>query len=116
MTGTSIEEALGKRTLIMGEVGSGKTRLTGKLLEKAVSMGLKGITVLDMAPEATTLKGIPVGGTLQGVTNPIVRYLKAKDLKTPRLSARDANELVEYADHNRKIAESLLDDFLLDPT
>jgi len=116
LTGTSIEEALGKRTLIMGEVGSGKTWLTGKLLEEAISMGLKGITVLDMAPEATTLKGIPVGGTLQGVTNPIVRYLKAKDLKTPRLSARDANELVEYADHNRKIAESLLDDFLLDPT
>jgi GTPase SAR1 family protein len=116
LTGTSIKEALGRRTLIMGEVGSGKTRLTGKLLEEAVSTGLQGITVLDMAPEATTLKGIPVGGTLQGATNPKVRHLKSKDIKTPRLSAGDADELFEYADHNRRMVEENLDEFMRKPT
>jgi GTPase SAR1 family protein len=116
LTGTSIKEALSKKTLIMGEVGSGKTRLTNRLLEEALSESLQGITVIDMAPEATTLKGISVGGTLRGAENPRVRCLRADIMKTPRLSARDADELIEYADHNRKITGGLLDDFTLKPT
>jgi len=116
LTSTSIKEALGRRTLIMGEVGSGKTWLTDRLLEEALSLDLQDITVIDMAPEAATLRGISVGGTLRGAKNPKVRYLRAEDLKTPRLSARDADELIEYTDHNRKITEGLLDDFMLKPT
>ena len=116
MTGTSIEEVLGIRTLIMGEVGSGKTRLTSKLLEEALGMGLKMITVLDMAPEAATVNGIAIGGTLQGVTDLGVRYLRSRDVKAPRLSARDPEELMDYANQNRRIINRLLDAFLLEPT
>lgn len=116
MTVTSIREALGRRILIMGEVNSGKTSLTDKLIEEAISLGLQGITVIDMAPEATTIKGLSVGGTLRDIKDPKVRYLRARGLKTPRLSARDADELMNYADHNRRVTEGLLDDFLHKPT
>jgi len=116
LTVTSIREALGRRILIMGEVNSGKTSLTDRLLGEAVSLGLRGITVIDMAPEAATVKGLTVGGRLRNIGNPEVRCLRARGLKTPRLSARDADELMSYADHNRRATEALLDDFLRRPT
>ena len=52
MPGTLATSLLGKRTLIIGEVGSGKTALTAKIVLDLIAMGLGNeITVIDMAPE-----------------------------------------------------------------
>jgi adenylate kinase family enzyme len=45
-------EILHKRVLVLGEVGSGKTRLAARLLEEMMTfVSSEKITVIDMAPE-----------------------------------------------------------------
>ena len=111
------DELLGKKTLIMGDVGKGKTRLTRELLIEAVGKGYASqITVIDMAPKQFFIKGSAVGGKLLKPGEFNVRRLDAGDVKTPRLLARSPNELVELAEHNRRILERLLRKFKASPS
>lgn len=100
----------------MGDVGAGKTRLTKWLLEEALDMGLKDITVIDMAPRAVEVNGVLVGGVLVEGSREGVRCLRSDDIKTPRLSAGSADELLRLADHNLREVEKLLDSFKVEPT
>ena len=113
----SFSDALGKKVLIMGDVGAGKTVLTRHVLLEAIEKEYgDNITVIDMAPRATTVKGLSVGGLLMTPEDSGVRYLEAEDIRTPRLSAKDGEELMELADYNRKEIEKLLDKFDASPT
>lgn len=117
MTGISFSRALGKRVLIIGDVGTGKTELTRRLLLEAVEEGYEGIiTVMDMAPRATTIRGLSVGGMLVNPDDLGVRCLGVDDIRTPRLSASNAEELLRLADYNRTEIEKLLGRFTADPT
>jgi len=110
-------EFLGKKVLIMGDVGSGKTRFTRHLLMEALEKGYgPQITVIDMAPKQVSLHGLLVGGKILKPDEFKVRYLDAKDIKTPRLSARSSAELLDLAEYNRKIIERLLKTFIVSPT
>jgi GTPase SAR1 family protein len=105
------------KVLIVGDVGTGKTALTRRILTEAVHIGFKrDITVIDMAPGATVINGLPVGGKLLSSSDFNVRLLEAKDIKTPRLSAHDHEELLRLADHNRDEVEKLMDKFVAEPT
>ncbi|TRO46200.1 hypothetical protein E2P65_06135 [Candidatus Bathyarchaeota archaeon] len=111
-----MSDLVGKRTLIAGEVGTGKTRLTKRLLEEALEMGLEDMAVIDMAPGAVDVNGLLVGGFLVDAGSLGARYLQTDAIKTPRLSARTPEELLQMADHNRHEVEMLLDAFDADPS
>ena len=109
-------ELIGLKTLIVGDVGAGKTGLTRRLLLEAVDQVSDVITVLDFAPPAQKLKGIDVGGYLLENHHPKVKCLYSRLIKTPRLSAEDGDEVIRLASYNREITESLLAQFLGSPT
>ena len=110
-------EFLGKKVLITGDVGKGKTRFTRQLLMEALKEGYAPhITVIDMAPDQVSLKGLIVGGKILKGEEFKIRYYDAGDVKTPRLSARSPNELLELAEYNRRILEQLIRRFIASPT
>jgi len=107
---------LGKRTLIIGEVDSGKTALTAKILLNLVAMGLgREITVIDMAPKRT----LGVGGKITDYID--VKYLKntryfSVEIVPPRLLSKSEDEALRYAIMNFKKLKPLLDEYIANPT
>ena len=65
-----IQEFRNKRTLIIGEVKTGKTVCMGEILMRFLEGGETDLTVIDMAPEST--KGI--GGKMDISGIHAVRY------------------------------------------
>lgn len=116
MDGCSYSELKGKRTIIVGDVGTGKTLLTKRLLIEAINQSKESITVLDFAPQERTVNGVKVGGYLCEDSLPHVRYYRSKLMKTPRLSAKDGVEVIKLADYNKDITEHMLHQFLESPT
>jgi len=119
MRKTSFHDLLGKRTLIYGDVGTGKTRLTVRLLEEAVKLGFaQKITIIDMAPKTTVVRGIRVGGRLSEATDVTegLRYLAPRRVETPRLAARNGEELLGLVEKNRRRIRKLLEEYVEKPT
>lgn len=111
----NVEEILGKRILILGEMGSGKTRLTAEILDRLLEkVDPKDITVMDMAP--TTVPGI--GGRVSSYTVNIskVRYLAPEVVRAPRMEGKDREEVLNLADFNKASIETLIQRFLKEPT
>lgn len=109
-----VSELLGKKTLIIGDVGSGKTILTARILDELVELGLgKEITVIDLGPEK-----LGVGRRLCHYSKRIgeIRLLEPKRLRAPRLEGKTVDEVIMFAEHNRKAIEPLFDSFLKNPT
>ena len=88
----------GLRTLIVGDVNTGKTSYTQLLLLEC--RGLKTMVVLDMAPERD--KG--VGGKLQVPPDPEIHYFTTQ-IRPPRLTAKTEEEAVKIATENAKAIE-----------
>ena len=107
---------IGRRVLITGEVGVGKTRLTRRLLKEALSREVQKITVIDMAPEVKAVNGVLAGGRLLEEDELGLRYLGPRQIRTPRLSAKNAEELISLAEENRSAIEPILDQFIHEPT
>lgn len=105
---------LGKRTLIVGEAGSGKTRALTSFLDFLVERGFeREVTLIELAPG---LEGI--GRPLEAYTRNVfrVRYLKPKRIYPPRLLGRTAEEVLNYAERNYREAEELLSIFSASPS
>jgi hypothetical protein len=101
--------------MIMGDVGTGKTKLTRRLLEEAAKME-SIITVLDFAPPMRVCGSRVIGGFLFEGDLPGVIHYKSEEIKTPRLSAENPDELLNLADHNREITEGMLMEYIGDPS
>lgn len=104
-------EILGKKVLILGEVGSGKTKLAAKLLEELMTLvNPEKITAIDLAPKR--IGGI--GGKLTDYVDLIgeIKYLSPKKVYTPRIAGASPEQVLHYAELNRKIMEPLLNEFL----
>jgi GTPase SAR1 family protein len=109
------EDVLDKKVLILGEVGSGKTKLAARLIQELMQLvGPKEITVIDLAPER---KGI-VGGKLIDYADLIgkVKYLSPEKVYTPRLSGSSREEVLRYAKLNKETMKPLLKEFIANPT
>ena len=96
----------GRRTLVIGDVNTGKTRLTEKVMTRWVAQGRSHeIVVLDLAPETQETIGgrihLPAG--FQGV-------LLATTIAAPRLSGRDEEEADLLAQTNADAIEPLFQD------
>ena len=108
-------EILHKRVLILGEVGSGKTRLATRLLQELMTfVSPEKITVIDMAPERVG----EIGGKITDYTNPAekIRYLSPKTVYTPRATGTTREQVLHYAEQNRKNMELLLNEYIQNAT
>lgn len=103
-------EILGLKTLIAGEVNTGKTRLSLDILSALLESGRKDIAVIDCAPEP--IGG--VGGALRPPGGSGVLLLKAA-VKAPRLLGRDDRETLELAQGNARRIEKLFEAFRRSP-
>jgi GTPase SAR1 family protein len=108
-------EIIGKKVLILGEVGSGKTALiAGIVQELMLKTEPEEITVIDMAPEAIG----EIGGRLSKYLSLSsgLRYLSPTKVYAPRTMSLTKAQVIEYAELNRDAMVPLLDDFLKRPT
>jgi hypothetical protein len=105
----------GKKTLIIGDVGSGKTRVTRKLLEEAASVEPE-IKILDFAPPLKIHDGREVGGHLITRKIPGVIHYKSDNVRTPRISAKTPEELLSLVQVNYEITLRLLMEFMVNPS
>ena len=111
----NFEDFLGRRTLIVGDVGTGKTRLLSHFLDYLIEeRGYeREVTLIEMAP---AYKGI--GAPVESYTKNVwkIRYLKPAKIFPPRILGRDSKEVLRYAEQNRVELEPLLWKFERDPT
>ena len=112
----SITDILNRRTLIIGELGSGKTILTLKLILNLISNDYgRHITILDFAPK----KVGNVGGRLMDFGfnhSRVFAYLVPSKIYTPRISAKSPQELLDLALKNKKNIEKAIFKYLANPT
>lgn len=100
-----------QRTLILGDVNTGKTRATIAILSRWLAGDpVPLMTVLDLAPEA--LRGI--GGRLKLPAEFRGRYLTPA-IVAPRLTGRTADEISRLAAANARRAEPLLEEIIAQP-
>ena len=109
---------LGRRSLIVGEVNSGKTTLTGQILEALLrTVAAPQVAVIDLAPtispEVAARSGVPpgVGGRLNQVAVSGALYLTAP-IAAPRLSARNQDQLHSAARRNKQTITALFERFV----
>jgi len=108
------EDFIGKRVLIIGEIGSGKTKLLSKYLDYLIASGhASKITLIEMAPAFHDI-GRPVEDHTSSVKK--VRYLKPEKIFPPRLLGRSSEEIVKYAEHNYRELKRLLEEYARNPT
>ncbi|MEJ5375321.1 MAG: hypothetical protein WHX93_01940 [bacterium] len=109
----AVEDFLGKRTLIVGDVNSGKTTLSQAILDEFYRRGVGGnILILDLAPEIpvhlAASKGLRgVGGTLRPAQGERFRYLRPT-LVPPRLMGTSHKEILEMAKANLLAIEEVM--------
>lgn len=108
-----VEDYLRQKTLILGDVNTGKTTLTRKVLEALLCrQNLEGrIAIVDMAPEipeklAKEKELIGVGGKLIPPEGHDILYLGGH-FEPPRLSSKTEEEAIEKARQNRRLIEGL---------
>jgi hypothetical protein len=94
-------------TLIWGDVGTGKTRYTGKILAAFIAAGFAPQTaVLDLAPAAVG----QIGGKMVLAADSPVLYL-TDAIVAPRLTAQTNREAEALARQNARLIEKLFDRF-----
>lgn len=109
---------LGRRSLIVGEVNSGKTTLSGQILEALLrAVAAPQVAVIDLAPtispEVAARSGVPpgVGGRLSQTAVSGALYLTAP-IAAPRLSARNPDQLHSAAQRNKQTIAGLFERFV----
>ena len=108
------ERFIGRKIIIVGEIGSGKTLLLSRFLDQLVRSGLKDkVTVIEMAPNMGE-----VGGTIENYTRNIssVRYLKPWKIIPPRMMGKSREEVLKYARSNMLALKPLIEEYLRNPT
>lgn len=111
----SYSDLQGNRTLIIGDVGSGKTRVTRSLLVEAATVEPE-IKILDFAPPLKIHDGKEVGGYLITRKIPGVIHYKSDNVRTPRISAKTPEELLSLVQINYEITLRMLMEFIVNPS
>ncbi len=103
-------EILHKKVLLLGETGSGKTRLAAQILQELTSLvDSQEITVVDLAP----VRIGEVGGKITDYLEMSgIEYLSPENVHTPRLTGKSPEQVLYYVESNRKVMEPLLRYFI----
>ena len=104
---SKLKNHCGNRTLILGEVGTGKTKLTVDLLNQVLEKKTVKVAFLDLAPGLT--KGI--GSKANVPQNPLLRYYTT-EIVPPRLTAQSPEEAKSYALQNARAIEVLFSSYM----
>ena len=110
MVAVNPDDYRNRRTLILGDVNSGKTRLTAAILDTFAAAGAAGqIALIDLAPD-------PVGGVGGKFAPPAagVAHLTCA-IVPPRLTGQSALEIAALAAANADGIEVLMDRYLARP-
>ncbi len=106
----SLHEYWGKRTLILGDVNTGKTQMTLRFLDGFMGRKRGEVAVLDLAPEKT--RGI--GGKMEIPAHSGIFYYTTT-IVPPRLTGRNPSEVEAYARQNARAIEELFFLYLKNP-
>ena len=109
------DELVGKKVLITGDIGSGKTVLLAKLLDEAIAAKQGGkIVVIDMAPGARTLGSQIIGKTLNAYLKnlDLVKYIAPKMVYAPRIDGKSKPHVEKLAVANANNLRVLLDEYI----
>jgi GTPase SAR1 family protein len=109
------KEILGKKVLILGEAGSGKTMLAARLLQEFMDLvNPEKISVIDLAPKRVG----EFGGKLKDYASITgkVKYYSPKRVYTPRLSGKSPKQILRYAELNKRNMQPLFEEFIKNAT
>ncbi len=106
-----LKRLVGKRTLIIGEVGSGKTYYTALLLTKLLPYFSKAI-IIDMAPDLGDI-GLPLSRYME--IPPNVKYIRIRAMRGPRKEGTAPEEVIFLAQQNASMIRPALEGFIEDP-
>lgn len=105
-----IRNFLNKRTVIIGDVNSGKTQYTLHIIEEFLNSGISDIAILDLAPD----KVREIGGKMILPEAHDILYMTT-EIVAPRLTGRSDDEIQTLARKNMKVIEKLFDAYLRNP-
>lgn len=109
------KELIGKRTIIKGEAGSGKTRVTEQLVNEALTIFPPSkITIIDLAPPRIFIGSSTIGGHMNVPLS--VNYLKPEKIYAPRIEGKTKEEVLEFAKRNAESIEKIFSIFKLSPS
>ena len=106
----SIQEFFGKKSLIVGEVNTGKTSYTAKILQRFFDEGILNPTIIDMAPRST--KGI--GGKMKIDSRHSGKYVTT-EIVAPRLVGKSVDETRMLAERNAGLIDEVFAVYLKKP-
>ena len=107
-------DILGRRTLIYGDVGVGKSQLLAEIIGQLMEKGYgEEITVVDMAPKKIGKAGGEITMYLDVVG---LRYLRPSHIYAPRLQACNPDDLGRYVKANVESLDKLLEKYKIAPT
>jgi hypothetical protein len=105
-----VQEFKNRKTIIIGEVNTGKTAYLGKILDMFLREEKTTIAVIDMAPNA--IKGI--GGKMRAEGIEPSRYYTAP-IVAPRLMGKNVDEVENLAARNASLINDIIEKYLNSP-
>lgn len=113
---------IGHKTIIYGEINTGKTEYTAKFVQFLLEdkqVNPKATTILDFGPNLKRIKGKKIGGKIEDFYKKckICNYLTFQgEIIPPRLNAKSRDEIFENANHNYLLTSKVLKKFIKKPT
>jgi len=104
------DDIRGQKTIIVGDVNTGKTFYTLKILDALEERDYPSVAVIDCATEA--VRGI--GGKMEGAERSGILYLTT-EIAAPRLMGTSDEEIFALATGNARAIETIFDSYLADP-
>ncbi|KMY67522.1 hypothetical protein AAU61_11940 [Desulfocarbo indianensis] len=101
-----------RRTLIVGEVKTGKSALLARLLRDHLAQGTPGLAVMDLAPEAT--RG--VGGKMPLPSPAPSLRVYSPEIAPPRLRGGAPEEVMALARTNGQAIDRVWEQYLRSPS
>ncbi|MBN1635520.1 MAG: hypothetical protein JW920_03365 [Deltaproteobacteria bacterium] len=101
-----ITDYLHKRSIIVGDVKSGKTVFCQELLKEFLLQGYTNIAVFDLAPENRD----GIGGKMQQIHEAGVLYFTTT-IYPPRLLGKNEEQILKYARRNVLNIERLFEEY-----
>ena len=106
-----------RKSLIIGDVSSGKSRLTASIVKTWIEKGLgSDITIVDLAPR---YRGVGRGldeYIEENYLDKVFKYLTDENISAPRLMSRSRDELMNLIKMNYLLALRLFEFYLDNPT